>query len=375
MRTLTTPRDHNPYQELLHGALSGEGIEPAFLPMPTPSRTVNILLIPATLLVARIQGARILHLHWVFGLTFAGSDSSSALRRMSQVWFSVILSWCRLIGIRVVWTAHNVLPHERVFHDDRAARASLLRSSSHVIVHDASVGGELAALVGGSAALPPVSVVPHGPFVAAYDDGPPASDEAARARLGLPPARRLVLFFGRVTREKGVTDLVDAWTALPDGGPDGPLLVIAGRCTDEALVASLRAAERQHPDRIMLDLRHLPDDALHDHLLASDVVAMPFRSLTTSGSALMAMACGRAVVVPDLPPLAALPDAACLRYGATSPRGLRDALATACAATDHALVEAGLAGRTWAAAAPSWETAARRTAQVYREALEPQGSS
>lgn len=369
MRTLTTPRDHNPYQGLLHDALGGEGVEPEFLAMPTGSRSLNLLLVPVTLLRARLGGVRILHVHWVFGLTFAGSESSAVLRRLSQAWFAVILFWCRLIGVRVVWTAHNVLPHDRVFHDDRAARARLLRSSSHVIVHDAAVSEALADLVGGPSVLPPVTVVPHGSFIDVDAQAPATPTSAARERLALPHDRRLLLFFGRVTREKGVTDLVEAWSDLAGEHADA-LLVVAGRCTDPGLEAWLRDAADRLAGRLHLDLRHLPDDDLRDHLVASDVVVMPFRSVTTSGSALMAMARARAVVVPDLPPLASLPDAACLRYDRRSEHGLRDALTAACVTPADELATAGEAGRTWTAEAPGWPVAARRTAQVYRRVLE-----
>lgn len=373
MRTLTTPRDHNPYQRLLHEALGQEGVEPEFLAMPTTSRTVNILLIPLTLLRARAGGVRILHIHWVFGLTFAGSGSSELLRRLSQMWFAAILNWCHVLSIRVVWTAHNILPHDRVFHDDQAARARLVRASSHVILHDARVGTQIAALVGDGVALPPMTVVPHGSFVDARA-GQATNRREARLRLGLPQEARIVLFFGRVTADKGAGDLTAAFDALPGDGPHVPLLVIAGRCTDPVLLRQLQTAADELDGRLVLDLRQLPDDDLHAYLAAADVIAMPFRNVTTSGSALMAMASGRPVVVPNLPQLASLPDEACSRYDPRSPSGLVGALAAVCSAPGEVLERAGEAGRAWTAEAPGWPVAARRTAQVYRQVLDPRGS-
>jgi glycosyltransferase involved in cell wall biosynthesis len=373
VKTATAPRDANPYQDLLHAALLDTGVEPGYLSTPTPSQSLNVLLIPLTLLRARLGGVRVLHLHWVFALTFAGSSRWPAVRWLSQRWFTAILVWCRCIGVRVVWTAHNVLPHERVFWDDRAARATLLRSSSHVIVHDEGVSAELATLVGGADRLPPVTVVPHGSFATHYSVRGDQAD--ARTRLGLPLDRRILLFVGRVTVEKGVEDLLRAFASLTEAtvaaaaGGEGPLLVVAGRCADADLAERLTGSAVARASAARLDLRQLPDDDLSDYVAAADVVVLPFRRVTTSGSVLLALGFARPVVIPDVPQLAAIPDDACVRYSAHDVSSLRDALAVACAMPQAALRDAGEAGRSWSSAA-TWSSAASRTARVYRDALQ-----
>ena len=45
-------------------------------------------------------------------------------------------------------------------------------------------------------------------------------------------------------------------------------------------------------------LGFVPDDELQVHLRASDVVALPYREIFTSGSVLLAMSFGRAVIAP-----------------------------------------------------------------------------
>ena len=55
------------------------------------------------------------------------------VRRAPRWWFTSLLSFARLIRLRVVYTAHNVLPHSPVFDDDRAARCALFRQSDEVI--------------------------------------------------------------------------------------------------------------------------------------------------------------------------------------------------------------------------------------------------
>jgi glycosyltransferase involved in cell wall biosynthesis len=376
MRIMTFPRDSNPYQDLLHAALAGEGIEASYLPMPTPSRSLNILLIPWMLVWARLRGVRILHLHWVFGLAFPGSATRTSLARLSQAWFMLILFCCRTFGLRVVWTAHNVLPHDRVFADDRAARGALIRASSHVIVHDEQVTAALAALAGGIHRLPRLSVVPHGSYVGHYTDQ--GETAVARERLVLPTGRRVLLFVGRVTADKGVEDLVQAFASrrvltgsTRRRNDDPPLLVIAGRCSDRALAQRLDVGMRRLGGDAWLDLRHLPDNDLSDYLSAADVVILPFRQVTTSGSALLAMAFAKPVVVPDLDALSTLPATACLRYAASDREALRDAVTAVCEASTESLERMGGAGRAWTSSM-TWPAAASSTARAYRDALRRQ---
>ncbi|MFY0407337.1 glycosyltransferase family 4 protein [Solicola sp. PLA-1-18] len=369
MRAVAFPRDTNPYQDLLHGALAHEGVRVDYLPMPTPSRTLNLLLMPAVLAVLRLRGVRVLHLHWVFDFEIGGTDRVPALRRVAQAWFGVVLRWSQLIGVRVVWTAHNILPHTQVFHDDRAARATLLRTASHVLVHDAFVTGELAQLVAPDA-LPPVSVVPHGPFDEHYDVD--VDRVAARARVGIALDRRVLAFVGRVTQEKGVDLLLEAFTQLVDdvrdAGERPPLLVVAGRCDDPALVGRLHDTARAVGGDLHLDLRFLPDADLADLVAGADVLVLPFRKVTTSGSALLAMGFAKPVVVPDLPPFADVPDDAVLRFAAGDAKDLRETLLEATTLTPGDLGRRGAVAQEWAGRA-TWPDAARSTARAYRDAV------
>ena len=50
----------------------------------------------------------------------------------------------------------------------------------------------------------------------------------------------------------------------------------------------------------MLALRYIPDAELQVWLRAADVVVLPFRDILTSGSAILALSFGRAVVAPAL---------------------------------------------------------------------------
>ena len=181
MKVLFLPRGTSPYQECLAEGLQRHGVEVSFVPAPTVSHTINLLLIPAALLVSRLRGYTVLHVHWVYGFQLPGVEHWPWLRRPARAWFGFVLSTATAIGMRVVWTAHNLLPHTPVFPDDREARAELLSRSTAVIAHSPRALGDLQQ-EGWS--LPPVrAVVRQGPVEAALSD---ASGDAIRDRLGIP---------------------------------------------------------------------------------------------------------------------------------------------------------------------------------------------
>jgi glycosyltransferase involved in cell wall biosynthesis len=352
MRVLVFPRDDgNPYQRLLYGEMGRLGARVTYLGRLTPSHTLNLLLLPAELAARRAAGARVVHLHWVFGFSPPGSSRWPLLRRLAQLWFVLWLRTIRLLGMRLVWTAHNVLPHGPVFADDVSARRSLVRASDLVFVHSSAVLAELAAL--GTAVRRSV-VIPHGPF------GPAAAGVSLRVP-GHGDQVRQLLFFGKVAEYKGVEDLLAALARMPADLP--ARLTIAGQCDDPALSTRLRSLARAVGGRVFLRLEHVPEDEVTGLLAASDVVVLPFRRITTSGSAMLALAHGRPLVVPDLAVLADLPPAAVIRYDGSVP-SLTVALAEA-ARAGRAELAAMSAAATAYASGTSWpEISARTLAEI-----------
>ncbi len=167
MRVLVFPRDDpNPYQRLLYGEMERLGTRVSYLGRLTPSRTLNLLLLPLEVAVRRAGGARLVHLHWVFGFGLPGGSRFAGMRRLAQAWFTLWLRTTRLLGVRIVWTAHNVLPHSPVFADDIAARRALVAASDLVLAHSAvGPGGSRRARRGAAEER-------HHPARPAYSRGP-----------------------------------------------------------------------------------------------------------------------------------------------------------------------------------------------------------
>jgi glycosyltransferase involved in cell wall biosynthesis len=358
VKVLATPKDPNPYQELLHQRLRTRGVEVRYLEGPTGSHTVNLALAPLVLAWWRLRGYRLVHLHWVYGFSLPLARNRRWAPRCMQRWFGFWLWGCRALGLRLVWTAHNVLPHEPVFADDAAARRRLVDYCEAVIAHSHETAAELRQYGARN-----VAVIPQGGYRDLY---PQSLDPAeARKRLGLRAEDIVVVFVGSLHPYKGVDLLIDAVAMLPP--EPSTRLVVAGGCSDGDYRRLLETAARRAGDRVCLSLERVPDDELQVFLGAADVAAFPFRSVTNSGSVLLALGFGVPVVIPDLPELAGIPAAAAIRYsGGVS--DLAHALRRVSTAAESERREQATAATAFASA-QSWDDVAEATLAVYAQVL------
>jgi glycosyltransferase involved in cell wall biosynthesis len=294
LRVLAFPRDPNPYQELLYTELRRRSAVVSYIGGETPSQSLNVLLLPLTIVLGRLRGARVLHVHWVypFALRWTGRRP---FRRVPDLLFAQVLRAARLCGVRVVWTLHNVVPHTPVFADDRGARRKLVRASDLVIAHSQPALDELRRRTG--AAPRRARVIPLGPFA-------PRTARIPRR------ATRHVAFFGRVESYKGVEELLEAFAALP---PECLLrLTIAGGCADGGLRTRIERRAGALAG-VHLRLEHLPGVAVDELLADIDALILPFRDVTTTSTANQALASGVPIVIPDAPLLRDL-QAGTIRY-------------------------------------------------------------
>jgi glycosyltransferase involved in cell wall biosynthesis len=239
---------------------------------------------------------------------------------------------------------------------------SLFDLADSVIVHCSAAAEALLRTLGvdDGSARDKVAIIPHGHYRGAYADE--VSREEARARLDMPADARVISFVGWVRSYKGVWELFEAFTALTE---PNARLVIAGEAVDGAYAARLTAAAKGD-QRVRLSLGFVPDDDLQLYLRAADVVAAPFLEIFTSGSVLLAMSFGRAVIAPRRGCVTdVLDEDGGILYDADDPQGLEGALRVAMSADLDAM------GRHNAADLSrfDWSRVAEATLEVYRAAL------
>ena len=118
--------------------------------------------------------------------------------------------------------------------------------------------------------------------------------EEVRPRYGIDPARRLVLYVGRLDSDKSVDVLVRGWLRL--ARDDAQLALVGGGLDAGRLRALAEGAAR--PGSVLFTGK-VPDDDLPLLYAAADVFAMPSTIELQSIATLEAMASGRPVVAAD----------------------------------------------------------------------------
>ena len=316
----------NPYQALLYGEAPGAGIAAVGI-----RRAETI----AELTDLQRRGLdTVLHLHWLH-LVLRDAGSSAAAEHAIAA-FLALLDEHREAGGRIVWTVHNVLPHEA---RDEALEARLAAEVARRadVIHVLAEGTP--SLVAQYFQLPRERLlqVPHPSYAGVYADD--ISRSEARRRLGLAPNATVYLVLGGIRAYKGLPELLDAWATLPADGRRR--LVIAGAPLDEPGIPELLSRAAAMPG-VLVDARKIPGDEIQVFLRAADVAVLPYRRALNSGALMLALTFGVPVVVPRGSGLAEIVDPA---FAVTFDPNREDGLASA-------LLEAGrLAGPTATAAA------------------------
>ena len=130
--------------------------------------------------------------------------------------------------------------------------------------------------------------------------------ERSRKRLEVEPSEMLVAYFGLLSRSKGIDLLLDALATLSkDGRRHWKLLLIGGEATaphDQVYAAEIveQIARLKLGNRI-IRTGQVDEVTVSAHLLAADIVALPFRDGASfrRGSLLAALAHGCAVVTTE----------------------------------------------------------------------------
>jgi beta-1,4-mannosyltransferase len=273
----------NPYQQNLAEALALHDVE------VTGCESRKFL--PVLSLLWRYGRPDVLHLHWISGFLV------SRFRWLSLVRSTLLLAELlviRLLGVRIVWTIHNLVEHKKrdVRFELRVSRL-VARYCDRFVVHCVQARRSVMDAFQISNA-DRITVIPHGNYLGSYPDE--VEESAARARLGVAPGSFVYLFFGMVQPYKGIEELIEAFSALDD--PEATLLLV-GSCRNAKLEEHIGSAAK-HDSRIMPVLRYVESDEVQYYMRAANAVVLPFSDVFTSGSAVLAMSFGRALVVPRL---------------------------------------------------------------------------
>jgi glycosyltransferase involved in cell wall biosynthesis len=307
----------NPFQALLYSRVEEVGL--------TPVPTYDI---DTTIDVARAvynSGLHlVVHVHWLNVVMATAADWTSA-REMAEQYVRRIHA-LKDLDARLIWTVHNILPHEARFPDlEVELRQAVVAASERVHV----MSPRTRELVAPWFDIPEEKVlaVPHPAYHGAY----PAwmSREHARAELGLAPEVMAFLLLGRIHPYKGLTELIDAFDELCAQDPGRYALLVAGEVTQDEESQYFRERLLLHPAAYAA-LRKVPEDELQVYLRAADVAVFPYRQSLNSGALALALTYGLPVVLrADAGDAGRVSPSYAARYNGATRGGLLDAMVEA----------------------------------------------
>lgn len=274
----SAPAGANPYLRLLYSAVADS---------ETGAR-LRVMDFQRKML---LQHPDVIHVHWPYFLVRWNKGVEALL---DMVKLLALLSLAKRRGAALVWTVHDLEPHDVArprmwawFERQFVRRVDMLILLSR---------GSRQQIVGRhpSLAQRPYRVVPHGHFRDEYDPSP--NQQAARTVLGLPD-RPTILAFGQIRPYKRTVELCQSMAALPAGDRQAQLLV-AGEARSSALREQL---ESIHDPDIRLMLSVVPHEQVPVVFGACDVVVLPYSTQSTLNSsvALLSLSFGVPVVMVD----------------------------------------------------------------------------
>ncbi len=231
----------------------------------------------------------VLHFNWLHNFYREASLGATEDRYHR---FAANLIYARELGYRIVWTLHNLYPHERPFpHIDRAVRLLVCEHADVIIAH-CDHAARLAAEH--FQRRERVVIVPHGHFIDVFPNN--ISRAQARSRLGIDEHRFVYLFFGNARAYKSVESLIAAFGQTADA--DAVLVLMLRSSFNPEYTADLKRQAAADDRVIVFTDPYFPEVDFQIYLNAADVVVLPFAEVLTSGSAITALSFGTPVILP-----------------------------------------------------------------------------
>lgn len=341
--------DCNPYIGLLKNSLSDAGLTIHEHTLFLEGRGYPYPRLDEEWLHKHQGRVNVLHFHWL--QKFYKSDDAEASEVKIEA-FGQFLALARRLDYRIVYTFHNIIPHEGMGPDlDLRVRRIMIDNADAVTCFSERQKTHLESIFGAM----PITVIPHPSYLGYYKDE--VGREESRRMLGLSENARVFTYIGLVRPYKHLPRLLQAFRELKR---DDCFLLIGGSALDEEFGASI-ARSIDGTRNTICHFRWIDDDEVQVFLNAADAVVLPYEKCWTSGAIMLAFSFGRPVITAD-PVMLDEPDGLGFYYDSDS--GVEEALARAIDSTELPLM--GERCRAFARARP-WHDAGRRLASIYKQ--------
>ena len=269
----------------------------------------------------------IVHLHWPEA--FYRWTGNGTLEQRIKCFLDAIDAY-KSKGAKVVWTIHNLTPHDHVkkgidydVYQAIANKADLFHHHCPKSINALSKAYNIAPQAHNL-------VAPHGHYLS-YPSGITSTE--ARATLGIPDDAYVYLHFGAIRSYKGLDSLFSSFRKVKH---KKKWLLVAGNYQglsgrsgwhDKLL---LKWAQHMEP-RITLHLQSVPSDDIQTFFAASDALVLSHSRGLNSGVAVLGMTFGKMLIGPQLGCIEwVLEQGENISFPTNSPSGLINAMEQAC---------------------------------------------
>jgi len=232
----------------------------------------------------------ILHLHWHHPFLLGSNMAKTIIKSVS---FIAELLLLKLLGVKIVWTVHNIVSHEGNFEFlELFFTKFLAKLCKKIIVHSSSAKREVVKICRARESL--IKVIPHGNYINCYQNV--ISKAQAKNKLQLKAEKIVFLYFGLVRPYKGIPELIQAFNKL--NYSQARLLIVGKPLNNEIAHDILKRCEENK--NIETFFEFIPDDEIQIYMNAADVVVLPYRDFLTSGAVILAMSFSKPIIGPAI---------------------------------------------------------------------------
>ena len=244
---------------------------------------------PILIQVIRNWKPGVVHLHWQHPFLIAGTRFRTVIKSMMFLGELTIL---KILGIRLVWTVHNLTSHEGIFAAVELFFCRRLAGIFHaLIVHSRSARRQVMEKYGVSRGEK-IHCIPHARMTDYYPCR--ISRSPARRKLKIPPTDLVFLSFGLIRGYKNLAFLIQMFRENP---LPGVRLLIVGPPFKMDWQRDL-AGQIRNPERIRIIAGFVPEEEVQVYMRAADVVLLAHRDSLTSALIPLAMSFGKPVMAP-----------------------------------------------------------------------------
>lgn len=276
----------NPYQKLLYNNLKDihEIYATGFSPNQFSKEYLN----------SKKESCGILHLHWLH--CFYDPLSTASVDNFIET-----LGHAKKLGYKIIWTAHNLLPHEAselTIDNHKRVRVAIIDQSDYILVHDDHAADNLKKTF--EVPKEKLFITPHGLYDVEIKNESTEGKTGAKTRLGINKNNFTVLIIGRIRKYKGIERALRIFCHGQLGLIKNINLIIAGSPDDQDVDQEIRTFSSKFKNIKYID-RNVPDSELGELFMASDACLLPYEKSLTSGVAFLAISYKTPIISSYLP--------------------------------------------------------------------------